>query len=508
MSDEEPTKFIVATEDARTLPAVELLTGRGFVTGKSGSGKSNTVSVIAEELLGAGYNILIVDTEGEYFGLKEQFEVLHVGATESCDVTIDQERAAKVADITLEHNVPVVLNVADYLDQEEAKAIVANVIERLFILEGEYKKPFLVIVEEMQEYLPQTGGQDDLAKLLLRVAKRGRKRGLGICGISQRPSAVDKDFITQCDWMVWHRLTWENDVEIVRKILGSEVADAVPELDDGEGYLLTDWDDEVDRVQFRRKKTFDAGATPGLEEYERPNLKSIGDELARELRGEGGFDEAELELSGDEPADLEANAEDRDRPNPGVGASDGAGDGSGADAEAESVSEVLDDDLHLLSPEPDPPQDDIDGLDADELRELLEHERRRNEILEGEVSELKQIINEVGESRQSSPQSRTDSSASPDRTAALLEEPRREGAVGSIVELAFLMTYIAMRGVHRIRRSVSMGARRVNGEPTPTGPSPFEPVGNTSGRSRRQLGVGIAIILVLTAAMLLWVIWS
>jgi len=35
------------------LPIVDVLTGCGFITGKSGSGKSNTASVIAEELLDA-----------------------------------------------------------------------------------------------------------------------------------------------------------------------------------------------------------------------------------------------------------------------------------------------------------------------------------------------------------------------------------------------------------------------------------------------------------------------
>lgn len=51
--------------DAVDLPVVELLTGRGFVTGKSGSGKSNTASVVCEELLEAGFPMLIVDCEGD-----------------------------------------------------------------------------------------------------------------------------------------------------------------------------------------------------------------------------------------------------------------------------------------------------------------------------------------------------------------------------------------------------------------------------------------------------------
>jgi DNA helicase HerA-like ATPase len=48
--------------------------------GKSGSGKSNSASVVVEELLDDGYPVLIVDVDREYFGLKEEYELLHLGA--------------------------------------------------------------------------------------------------------------------------------------------------------------------------------------------------------------------------------------------------------------------------------------------------------------------------------------------------------------------------------------------------------------------------------------------
>lgn len=44
-------KRIAIDEDGDvTLPVVEVLTGRAFLTGKSGAGKSNSASVVAEEL--------------------------------------------------------------------------------------------------------------------------------------------------------------------------------------------------------------------------------------------------------------------------------------------------------------------------------------------------------------------------------------------------------------------------------------------------------------------------
>ena len=54
------------------LPVVDVLTGRSFVTGKSGSGKSNTASVVIENLLSNGFPVMIVDTDGEDYGVKEE----------------------------------------------------------------------------------------------------------------------------------------------------------------------------------------------------------------------------------------------------------------------------------------------------------------------------------------------------------------------------------------------------------------------------------------------------
>jgi DNA-binding transcriptional ArsR family regulator len=266
-----------------SLPVVDVLTGRGFITGKSGSGKSNTASVVIERLLDGGYGCLIVDTDGEYYGLKEQFELLHVGADDECDLQVSAEHAERLADLALDRNVPIILDVSGFLDEGEATELVREVARHLFTKEKKRKQPFLMLVEECHEYIPEGGGLGETGKMLIKIAKRGRKHGLGIVGISQRPADVKKDFITQCDWLVWHRLTWRNDTKVVGRILGSEYADAVDDLGDGEGFLSADWMRDIQRVQFDRKETFDAGATPGLDDFERPDLKELGDDLSDEL---------------------------------------------------------------------------------------------------------------------------------------------------------------------------------------------------------------------------------
>ena len=263
----ESLERFAVSADGYTFPVDEVLTGRGFITGKSGSGKSNTASVFIEELLDRDLGLLIVDTDGEYHGLKEEFDVLHAGKGDDCDLTVTVDDADRLARMALEDRVPILLDIATIGDEEEVEAILFEVINALFVKEQEYRMPFAVFLEEAHEFIPQQGGRggSDLKKLIVRVAKRGRKRGLGICCMSQRPAAVDKDYITQCDWFVWHRLTWETDTAVVDRILGGDSAETVQSLGDGEAIVLTDWDESVTRVQFRRKRTADAGATPTID---------------------------------------------------------------------------------------------------------------------------------------------------------------------------------------------------------------------------------------------------
>ncbi|UIP01725.1 DUF87 domain-containing protein (plasmid) [Halobaculum sp. CBA1158] len=370
-----------------TLPTVEVLTGRGFITGKSGSGKSNSASVVAEELLDRGFPILVVDTDGEYWGLKEEYEVLHVGADEECDLQVGPEHAGKLAELALEQNVPIILDVSGFLDEDEGDALVRETARELFQREKKLKKPFLMLVEEIHEYIPEGGGLDETGRMLIRVAKRGRKRGLGLAGMSQRPADVKKDFITQCDWLLWHRLTWDNDTKVVRNVVSRDAADAVQDLADGEGFLMADFlETDLQRVQVRRKRTFDAGSTPDLDDFERPDLKSVSGDLVSELeeiseqeerrQDRIGQLETRVEELQDEKAELEEeleNARDmRDMASQFAEAMQSSG-GNG-DVASEKVDELID--------------------ERNELRSKLQDREQRVSELEKQVTDLKRELSE------------------------------------------------------------------------------------------------------------------
>ena len=293
----------------RTVYDLDVVENDNFLANGVFVHNSNSASVLVEKLLDNEFGLLIVDIDGEYYGLKEEYEILHVGGDEECDIQVTTEHAGKLAELALEGNVPIILDVSSYLDESEAEALLTEVARSLFAKAKKQKQPFLLLVEEIHEYIPEQGSVGECGKMLIKIGKRGRKHGLGLCGISQRPADVKKDFITQCDWLLWHRLTWQNDTRVVRRILDGKYADAVENLDDGEGFLVTDWTEDVRRVQFQRKKTFDAGATPGLEDVERPDLKSVSDDLVSELSAIS----EEASTREDRIAELEAQLEQREQ---------------------------------------------------------------------------------------------------------------------------------------------------------------------------------------------------
>lgn len=326
MSEDDQLTVGEADSEPFGLPVQSVLTGRTAVLGKSGSGKSNSASVIIEQLLERGYSCLIVDVDGEYFGLKEEFEVLVLGDSPEAEGRVGPAHAEWVASRALEDNVPIVLDISGFADEEgvdagsgEARELVRSVAQELYRLEQELQKPFLIVVEECHEFIPQSGAIDALGQQLIQIGKRGRKRGLGLMGISQRPADVQKDFISQADLLVWHRVTWKNDVNEVGRVLGSDYRDAVGDLRDGEAYVRADWDETIERVQWNRKRTFDAGATPELGEMERPDLKSVSGDLLEDLDDIAQEEqerkdrvaqlESRLEAKDEEIAELEAELE-------------------------------------------------------------------------------------------------------------------------------------------------------------------------------------------------------
>ncbi len=81
--------------------------------------------------------------------------------------------------------------------------------------------PILLVCEEAHRYVPNSGeAQYEAAQSAIkRVAKEGRKYGIGLLLISQRPSEVETTVLSQCNSWIVLRITNEADRAHVRGIL-------------------------------------------------------------------------------------------------------------------------------------------------------------------------------------------------------------------------------------------------------------------------------------------------
>jgi DNA helicase HerA-like ATPase len=83
------------------------------------------------------------------------------------------------------------------------------------------RDPVLLVCEEAHRYVPDTGLAEyqSAQRAIRRLAKEGRKYGIGLFLVSQRPSDVERTVLSQCNTWIVMRLTNSTDQEHVSRFL-------------------------------------------------------------------------------------------------------------------------------------------------------------------------------------------------------------------------------------------------------------------------------------------------
>lgn len=112
---------------------------------------------------------------------------------------------------------------------------------------SELRHPVALMCDEAHLYMPQRStadASDDISlDIFERIAKEGRKYGVSLVVISQRPSEVNKTMLSQCSNFVSMRLTNADDQMVVKKLLPDSLggfSDILPTLDTGEALVVGD----------------------------------------------------------------------------------------------------------------------------------------------------------------------------------------------------------------------------------------------------------------------------
>lgn len=117
---------------------------------------------------------------------------------------------------------------------------------------GGKEQPLFIVLEEAHNYL-KAGENSISSRAVQSIAKEGRKYGVGLALVTQRPSELDETVLSQCGTIVALRMNNSKDRSHIRSAIQDELqtmVDLLPSLRTGEGIISGEGVKIPSRVQF------------------------------------------------------------------------------------------------------------------------------------------------------------------------------------------------------------------------------------------------------------------
>lgn len=196
-------------------------------------------------------DVLVSMHESEQYESADKKKILDVmNKIEDLKVKYDKLLNTNVGDI-LKQLKPGMANVLDLgqVDENTAEVLVAHVLRRSLRSRKAYVKnkdksalsyPIFFIVEEAHILAPQNRNPNS-KYWITRIAREGRKFGLGLCLVSQSPKSVDAETLSQANNMIILRLVEPKDqrhVQTASENLSEDLVQQLPSLNIGEALVL------------------------------------------------------------------------------------------------------------------------------------------------------------------------------------------------------------------------------------------------------------------------------
>lgn len=118
------------------------------------------------------------------------------------------------------------------IDIELQEVVVYKLLKDLFEARksGEIP-PFFVVLEEAQNFVPERNyGEAKSSKIIRQIAAESRKFGIGLCLITQRPSRIEKNALSQCSTQIILKITNPSDIKSVASSAEGITADTEDEI--------------------------------------------------------------------------------------------------------------------------------------------------------------------------------------------------------------------------------------------------------------------------------------
>ena len=127
--------------------------------------------------------------------------------------------------------------------------LIASLVARVIFAVQQWSEchpPIAIFCDEAHLYIPsslESSMNIQSVGSFERIAKEGRKYGVGLVVISQRPSEVNRTVLSQCNNFVAMRLTNADDQAVIKRLLPDSLGDyseILPILDIGEAIVVGD----------------------------------------------------------------------------------------------------------------------------------------------------------------------------------------------------------------------------------------------------------------------------
>ena len=245
--------------------------------GRKGSGKTFGAGKLAELLIGANVQVVVLDTVGNWFGLrlaadgKERgLDVAILGGLRG-DIPLEPTGGHLVADVLVQSHRSMILDASQF-SKADRQRFAAALGERLWRGKKSERTPTPIhlILEESQLIVPEhvKGDAAVMVGVYEEIIRLGRNYGIGVTMITQRPQSVSKEVLNQTECLLVFQVNGAHERKalkewIVYQGMDTNLLDELPGLQPGDCYVWSpQWLNLLKRVRILPKKTFDSSSTP------------------------------------------------------------------------------------------------------------------------------------------------------------------------------------------------------------------------------------------------------
>jgi hypothetical protein len=152
---------------------------------------------------------------------------------------------------------------------EMQKVIVAYLCREIFESRKRNRvPPAMIVMEEAHNFCPERGyDRAPSTEIIRTIASEGRKFGLGLLVVSQRPARVDKNILSQCNTQIILKVTNPNDIRAISKGLegmSSELEEEIKRLPPGVALLVSTYIERPIFVDIRVRRSQHGGESPSV----------------------------------------------------------------------------------------------------------------------------------------------------------------------------------------------------------------------------------------------------